>query len=328
MRTASVARHPAFLNGRTPRLHRLIAISSSPRLADPAKLAATALAYQGARSVTIFRKSWTGISAQLAEIRCDGLLEVDLTADQTRLSVVLEEVGGRLEVRALCLPARSAAHETARPLSLIPAGLNAVGQATHARFIRHLVLELEESKLARIFGDEIDLARAFEPRLMFSDPGIMHLAQLFADECARDEPHSLLYGDSLSLVLLLALSGLSPSAPESGKQGALAPWQLRRVTEYLAEHLADDVQLQTVSDLVNLSRSYFSRAFKSSTGLAPHQWLLQARIAKAKQLLLDTQLPLAQIAVEIGFADQAHFTRTFRRAVGQSPGAWQRARSA
>jgi AraC family transcriptional regulator len=328
MGTASVARNPAFLNGRTSRLHRLIAISSSPRPADPVKLAPTTLAYQGARSVTTFRKSWTGISAQLAEIRCDGPLEVDLTADQTRLSVVLEEVGGRLEVRARCLPARSGAHEAARPLSLIPAGLDAVGQAAHARLIRHLVLDLEESKLARIFGDEIDLARAFEPRLMFSDPGIMHLAQLFADECARDEPHSLLYGDSLSLVLLLGLSGLSPSAPESARQGALAPWQLRRVTEYLAEHLADDVQLQTVSDLVNLSRSYFSRAFKSSTGLAPHQWLLQARIAKAKQLLLDTQLPLAQIAVEIGFADQAHFTRTFRRAVGQSPGAWQRARSA
>lgn len=328
MRTASVARHPAFYRGRVSRLQLLIAFSSSLRRAEPVKLAPAALEYQGARSVTTLRKSWTGVGAQLAEIHCDGPLEVDLTAEQARLSVVLEQVGGRLEVRARCLPGRTAVHEVARPLSLVPARLEAVGQAGHIRFIRHLVLELDESKLARIFGDEVDLARAFAPRLMFSDPGIMHLAQLFADECARDEPHSLLYGDTLSLALLLGLSGLSSSEPGPARQGALAPWQLRRVTEYLAAHLADDVQLQTVSDLVNLSRSYFSRAFKSSTGLAPHQWLLQARIAKAKQLLLDTQLPLAQIAVEIGFADQAHFTRTFRRAVGQSPGAWQRARCA
>jgi AraC-like DNA-binding protein len=65
-----------------------------------------------------------------------------------------------------------------------------------------------------------------------------------------------------------------------------------------------------------------------STGLAPHQWLLQARIDKAKRLLLETDHPIAQIAIDIGFVDQAHFTRTFGRAAGESPRAWQRARSA
>ena len=106
----------------------------------------------------------------------------------------------------------------------------------------------------------------------------------------------------------------------------MAPWQLRRVTDYLVAHLSEDIPLQILSDLVKLSRSYFSRAFKVSTGLAPHQWLLQARISKAKQLLLETDRPLAQIAIDVGFADQAHFTRTFRREAGESPGAWQRAR--
>jgi AraC family transcriptional regulator len=65
-----------------------------------------------------------------------------------------------------------------------------------------------------------------------------------------------------------------------------------------------------------------------STGLAPHQWLLRARIAKAEQLLLEADLPIARIAVEAGFADQAHLTRTFGRVTGQSPRAWQRARCA
>jgi AraC family transcriptional regulator len=161
---------------------------------------------------------------------------------------------------------------------------------------------------------------------MFSDPGIMHLAQLFAEECASDEPHSRLYGDNLLMALLLALSRLSNSKRASIRQGQLAPWQLRRVTEFFESHLDENVQLQTLCDLARLSRSHFCRAFKISTGLAPHQWLLQARVAKAKQLLLQKDMPLAQIALDVGFADQAHFTRTFGRAAGQSPGAWQRAR--
>ena len=154
----------------------------------------------------------------------------------------------------------------------------------------------------------------------------MRPAQLLAEECTTDEPHCQLYGENLSMALLLALSRLETSNCRSIKHGHLAPWQLRRVTEYFSAHLDEDIPLQTLSDLVKLSRSYFSRAFKMTTGLAPHQWLLQARVARSKQLLLQNDLPLVKIAIAVGFADQAHFTRTFRREVGESPGAWQRAR--
>jgi AraC-like DNA-binding protein len=237
---------------------------------------------------------------------------------------VLEEVGGRIEIRSKPRRGQSTPHDA--PLSLIPASLAAHGRAAGICFIRHLMLELDGPTLARMVEDEIDLTDAFAPRLMFSDPGIMHLAQLFAQECASGESKSRLYGDTLSIALVLALSRLNTSKEQSIKHGQLAPWQIRRVTEYFAAHLADDIQLQTVSDLVKLSRSYFSRAFKISTGLAPHQWLLQARIAKGQQLLLECDLPLAQIAVDLGFSDQSHFTRTFGRVVGQSPRAWQRTR--
>src|SRR5215469_12557782 len=112
--------------------------------------------------------------------------------------------------------------------------------------------------------------------------------------------------------------------PSPRRKGGLAPWQIRRVTEYIVAYLAEDVELQTLSNLVKLSRAHFSRAFRVSTGLAPHQWLVHARIAKAKELLLSSDRRLGQIAIDVGFADQAHFTRTFGRAVGESPGAWQR----
>jgi AraC-like DNA-binding protein len=251
---------------------------------------------------------------------------VDLGSEWTRLFVVLEEVGGRIEIRSRSLRGQPTSSDAPHPLSLVPADLEAHGRATGLHFMRHLMLQLDGATLAHMAEDEIDVVDVFTPRLMFFDSGVMHLVQMFAEECASGEPKSLLYGDTLSIALLLALSRLSTSKAPPIKRGQLAPWQIRRVTEYFTAHLADDIQLQSVSDLVKLSRSYFSRAFKMSTGLAPHQWLLEARITKAKQLLLGSNLALAQIAVDIGFADQAHFTRTFGRVAGQSPRAWQRAR--
>ena len=75
-----------------------------------------------------------------------------------------------------------------------------------------------------------------------------------------------------------------------------------------------------------LSTKHFSCAFRQSTGLPPHQGLLQRRVEKAKQLLRDSRSPLADVAADCGFADQSHFTRVFTRAVGISPGQWRRAR--
>jgi AraC-like DNA-binding protein len=330
MQTATLARtsaHPAVNGFAGAPWGRLGA--PSPRVRVPAAPAAMRLDYQGARSVRQMQKSWTGVIANMAEIRGDGSVQVELNAADPRLSVVLEEVGGRFSIETEGWRGQPVSRDAPQPLSVIPAGIAARGRGEGMRFVRHLVLQFEAAPLARMMDDEIDLTHVLKLRPMFLEPGIMRLAQLFAEECESDQPHSRLYGDNLSMALLLALSRLTAAKPSrSIRQGQLAPWQLRRVTDYLAAHLADDVPLQTLSDLVKLSRSYFSRAFKISTGLAPHQWLLQARIGKAKQLLLETDRPLAQIAIDVGFADQAHFTRTFRREAGESPGAWQRARFA
>jgi AraC-like DNA-binding protein len=294
---------------------------------EPAASATTPTEYRGGQIVGSYRKSWTGVTANITEIRCDGHLEVSLKAPRMMLSIVLELVGGLLEIRAKDWRGQ-APSEAPGQLSLVPAGVEAHGRADNISFIRHLTLEFDRPVLARMLDDEIDLTDEFAPRLMFSDPGIMHLAELLADECTSREPHSMLYGDTLSVALLLALSKRNGSRRERIAHGRLAPYQLRRVTDYMVAHLAEEIQLQTLADMVELSRSYFSRAFKVSTGLAPHQWQLQARIAKAKQLLLETDHPIAQIAIDIGFVDQAHFTRTFGRSAGESPRAWQRARAA
>ncbi len=73
-----------------------------------------------------------------------------------------------------------------------------------------------------------------------------------------------------------------------------------------------------------LSVSHFARAFKETTGLPPHRWLIRRRVEVAEALLRNSRMSLTEVALTCGFADQSHFTRVFSRVVGISPGAWRR----
>lgn len=106
-------------------------------------------------------------------------------------------------------------------------------------------------------------------------------------------------------------------------KGGLAPWQVKRSKELLASNLAGTTPLHEVAEACGLSLGHFSRAFHKSTGLAPHTWLLQARVESAKAMLRTGNAPLSMIAQACGFADQSHFTRVFARRVGVSPGRWR-----
>ena len=107
-------------------------------------------------------------------------------------------------------------------------------------------------------------------------------------------------------------------------QSRLAPWQLKRVTEFINANLAETLQLCDLAALSGLSPSHFGRAFKGSTGLPPHRWHLIQRIERARTMLADADASLADVACATGFADQSHFTRVFSRTIGMSPGAWRR----
>jgi len=110
----------------------------------------------------------------------------------------------------------------------------------------------------------------------------------------------------------------------SDRPGSLSPSQLQRATTYLAKYSGVASSVAEIAAKLGLSASQFSRAFKASTGFPPYQWQLNLRIAKAQELLRYGGLPLAEIALATGFAEQSHFTRIFKKIVGVSPGAWQR----
>ena len=108
------------------------------------------------------------------------------------------------------------------------------------------------------------------------------------------------------------------------RRGGLAPWQLKRVTELMAGSLMEGPALSRLAAACGLSPRHFTRAFRQSTGIPPHRWLLKYRVQRAKALLRARTLSLADIALRCGFADQSHFTRVFSREVGSSPGRWRR----
>ncbi|MGL5941382.1 MAG: helix-turn-helix domain-containing protein [Waterburya sp.] len=101
--------------------------------------------------------------------------------------------------------------------------------------------------------------------------------------------------------------------------GGLPRRTLQQVVDYIHEHLDQDLKLETLAAIAQISPSYFSRLFKQSTGQSPHQYVIHCRIDRAKQLLLRRKLSIAEIAYSLGFTHQSHFSHHFKRLVGTSP---------
>jgi AraC-like DNA-binding protein len=118
----------------------------------------------------------------------------------------------------------------------------------------------------------------------------------------------------------------SPSAPPPlGASGGLSAGTLRRVRSYIDSHIEVAIDLQTLADIAGLSRSHFARAFKESTGMTPHAYVMGQRLQHARDLLTQSTLSLAEIAIVSGFCDQSHLSRVFRRQFGTPPLAFRRA---
>jgi AraC-like DNA-binding protein len=118
-----------------------------------------------------------------------------------------------------------------------------------------------------------------------------------------------------------------PAEPTpAGKSGGLAPWQKRKIDRYLRDHLQHPLRVEDLAKLVSLSCSHFCRVFRQSFGTPPHAYIIHLRLELSRRLMLTTDASLSDIALACGMADQAHFSKLFRRAVGETPGAWRQRR--
>lgn len=156
------------------------------------------------------------------------------------------------------------------------------------------------------------------------DNVILGLAQALVPALENPRQASQLFLDQVSLAIVVHLTQAYGGLHfPTRKKGTLAPWQERRATEFLAGNVAGDFSIAELAAACDLSRSYFIKAFKESFDRTPHRWLMEYRVAKARDMLL-TDMSIVEIAAVCGFADQSHFTRVFSSVAGEPPGIWRR----
>lgn len=180
-----------------------------------------------------------------------------------------------------------------------------------------------------LVGSSIDPVESLAARV-FSDEGIRRIGEEVMAEMTESLPLSRLridtLGQDLAIQLLRRRSNLDRTVELKVAQsrGGLAPWQVRRTTGYILDQLDRDVSLAELAGIAKLSAYHFCRAFKRSVGVSPGQWQVQQRIKRAQELMLDTDKPLAEIALEVGYASHGALRSAFKRITGQSPADWRR----
>jgi AraC family transcriptional regulator len=118
----------------------------------------------------------------------------------------------------------------------------------------------------------------------------------------------------------------SSNAEAHVERGGLPPWKARKIISHVDANLSRRICVWELAELIGLSAGYFCRAFKCVFGASPRDYVLRRRIEVAQAMMLTTSEPLHFIAVSCGMCDQQHFTRSFRRIVGETPSRWRRIR--
>ena len=190
----------------------------------------------------------------------------------------------------------------------------------------YLLLHLEPTLVAHAASDLIDtdsveIVQQHKTR----DPLIQHLGLALKSELESDGLGSRVYAESLFNTLCIHLVRHYSTSGQNVLTdfGSLPKDKLRCATEYINENLEKDLTLAEIAASVGMSPYHFARAFKQATGLPPHQYLIKRRIDKAKHLLADRNLAIAEIAYRVGFASQSHFTTLFRKHTGTTPKAYR-----
>jgi AraC family transcriptional regulator len=154
-----------------------------------------------------------------------------------------------------------------------------------------------------------------------SHPPLLAVIGALQAELKSGGPGGPLLAESLGNVLAVHLLRLvAPARAGLPVDGVLPKHKLRAVIEYIHGRLDAELSLDHLAAVAHMSAYHFSRLFKNSTGLPPHQYVISRRVERAKELLRERRRPpLSEIATEVGFADQSHFTRHFKRLVGVTP---------
>jgi AraC family transcriptional regulator len=235
--------------------------------------------------------------------------------------------GGPFTTRRLSSGGREITTRTNRNLCVSPAGQTV--SAEWRKPLKNIGLLLEPEFVVRT-ARENELADDFEIREIYrgEDVLIEQLALAILTETEKsEESRDGIFVASLQQTLTLHFikNYTSGTAPLRIASGGLAPRDLRRIREFIDAHLADELTLADLASVAGLSQFHFARAFRQTTGLSPHQFVLRARVNRARHLLKNAKLTLVEVGLICGFKSQSHFTTVFRRMTNSTPSAWRKA---
>ncbi|AFY96970.1 AraC family transcriptional regulator [Chamaesiphon minutus] len=193
--------------------------------------------------------------------------------------------------------------------------------------IIHLYLDpvsLSSAAFESIDPDRVELSQ----QLQIRDPLIQQLGLSLKQELETSAADSRLYAETVATMLAVhLLRRYSVRQPlVQVPTGGLSNYSLKLAIAYINDNLDRHISLAEIAAIVKLSPHYFATLFKQSTGIAPHQYLTQCRIEKAKQYLAKPHLSIVQVSELVGFQSQSHFAKVFRQHVGITPKLYQQSR--
>lgn len=207
-----------------------------------------------------------------------------------------------------------------RSIHLLPPGPDR--SLAHRDQTEGIVLSIAPAFLQKALADSLPGGRLeLVEKFAFEDGQIERLIAALHIETKAGAPTGRLFGQSLASALVVYLAQRYSTSPPifSAHRGGMPSARLKRVLDYIGAKLDEDLSLLVLANVVGMNLYYFARLFKQSTGLSPHRYVLEQRVARAKQLLHTPEMTVLEAGVRTGFGDQGHFTKVFRRFVGVTP---------
>ncbi|MFX0547186.1 helix-turn-helix domain-containing protein [Roseovarius sp. S1116L3] len=265
-------------------------------------------------------RSWQGATLDLWSVDIAAGARGRYVARDPRFVVVLDPLQ-----TPMALDCEDGSGANAVSVAYIPAGVSAQSRFASAGPLQHLDLHFDKQRLVRSIADLASYAPELLARpFLISGTNTAHgIALLIARELASGEASEIVLQSLSTAFIHKVLDSAGASMSPRPQRGGLTRSQLQKVSALMQDRMHGALSVADMAEHVGLSESWFAHAYRQGCGASPYR-ALQALRVRTAQALLQQGEAIADTAVAVGFADQAHLTRAFRSHVGQTPGAWRK----